>query len=186
VKGVSFTVDGVLGLSVSNQYAGVSGQNGNGGYGVYGQSGNAVGGTGSYGRGDGAGIGVYGYSTGSGAAVRAESAGTGPALEIQRGAIRVAGAGIGSPTAAFVHVATSANTTGRLTVIDNPLCNGDPNAILIITSNNSPGGARSATNDCSTFHVIYIDGHWQLFDCGQEIPLYQGQGPAWNVLVIKP
>jgi hypothetical protein len=49
------------------------------------------------------------------------------------GAIHVSGAGQNTHPAAFVQVATAANTSAYATDINNPLCNNNPNAILIVT-----------------------------------------------------
>jgi hypothetical protein len=82
----------------------------------------------------------------TGEALRAESGGTaivakapgGTALEIDGGAMRVRGAGVNTPTAVFVHQCTSDNTPATpggnfITIINHPMCNGNPNAILFIT-----------------------------------------------------
>jgi hypothetical protein len=83
----------------------------------------------------------------SGEAIRAESSGTalyaksepdGTALALDGGAIRVKGAGINTPTAVFIHRCTSGNVVASpggntITVIDHPMCNGNPNAILFVT-----------------------------------------------------
>lgn len=83
----------------------------------------------------------------TGEALRAESSGTaiyaksepdGTALALDGGAIRVKGAGINTPTAVFIHRCTSDNLVSSpggntITVIDHPMCNGNPNAILFVT-----------------------------------------------------
>ena len=40
----------------------------------------------------------------------------------------------------FVHVATAANIDAHTTLIDHPLTNGNPNAIVLVTPNYDPGG----------------------------------------------
>ena len=77
----------------------------------------------------------------SGVGVRAIGSGTdGTALGVSSGAIRVFGASFGTDTPVFVHQAVSGNTctadggANSYTVIDNPFANGDPSAILIVTS----------------------------------------------------
>jgi hypothetical protein len=82
----------------------------------------------------------------TGEAIRAESTGTaiyaksesgGNALVLDGGAIRVPGAGFNTPTTVFIHRCTSANLLpgagNFVTVIDHPLCNNNPNAILFVT-----------------------------------------------------
>ncbi len=83
----------------------------------------------------------------TGEAIRAESNGTaitaksdvdGTALAIDGGAIRVKGAGANTSTAVFVHQCTSGNVVSSpggntITVIDHPMCNNNPNAILFVT-----------------------------------------------------
>ncbi len=126
------------------------------------------------------GAGVYGVSrstTGTGVAAQGASTSS-AALTINTGGIRVAGAGVGTPTAAFIHVASAANSGANWTHVDNPLCNSDPNAILIVT-----------TRFSSSFynHVVgvwYDAGYakWQIFNQdNQAVPV----GSAFNVLVIK-
>lgn len=83
----------------------------------------------------------------TGEAIRAESTGTalyaksepgGNALVLDGGAIRVPGAGFNTGTAVFIHRCTSGNTpavpTGNfVTVIDHPMCNNNPSAMLFVT-----------------------------------------------------
>jgi hypothetical protein len=101
--------------------------------------------------------------------------------------LKAPGAGIGTSTPAFVHRATAANIEAgspHRTTITHPLCDGDPNAILIITHNYNPGmtGNVLDPNPTSVFYNFGF-GKWQIYhdnfaaittDC------------AWNVLVIKP
>jgi hypothetical protein len=67
------------------------------------------------------------------------------ALRISSGRLQVEGAGISSPTAAFVHKATNANSplSAGYTVIDHPFCNGNPAAILMVTMNGTYGTGLS-------------------------------------------
>ncbi len=44
------------------------------------------------------------------------------------------------PGAGFVHTATAANTSGNYTLIDHPLTNNDPNAIVLVTHNGTSLG----------------------------------------------
>jgi hypothetical protein len=116
----------------------------------------------------------------------------GTALAITNGAIRVTGAGIGTNTAAFIHVKTAANTCGGALGaqigIDNPMTNGDPNAILIITPRQVVGTSLdvyarveavyypAGTNPCP-----FLADRWSIF-------VFDGSpvGAQFSVLVIKP
>jgi len=153
-------------------------------------------GTGVYGTAvatNGTSFGVYGESASAdGVGVLAKGSGSsGTALRVSSGAIRVTGAGIGSATPAFIHVVTAANsdTNGFYTVIENPYCNNDPNAMLLVTPN---WGLLSDYTPSPPVSVIYDDGNsalhfganrWVLLvtDSAQFSP-----GNRYNVLVIKP
>ena len=96
-----------------------------------------------------------------------------------RGAIRVPGAGIGTSGAAFVHRVTVGDV---ISVINNPLTDGDPNAILIVTPNYNPGGGNGLNNP----HVIgvYYDGvHWNIYN---EDLVAIPKDASFNILVLKP
>jgi len=99
------------------------------------------------------------------------------------GTVRVAGAGVGSATPAFIHRAAAANILAHITVIDHPHCNGDPNAILIVTQNWNPGGGVGVYNN-NAIGVYYNGNRWAIFnqDAATPMPL----NAAFNVLVIKP
>jgi hypothetical protein len=98
------------------------------------------------------------------------------------GSVRVAGAGIGTGTPAFIHRATAGNITGNYTTINHPHCNGDPNAILIVTQNWNPGGGGGTYNNHS-IGVFYTGAAWAVFNQDlAAIPV----SAAFNVLVIKP
>jgi hypothetical protein len=167
--GVRGENDGTGGLGI-----GVYGSQNGSGWGVYGEtpSGLGVYGSSSSGTGvegeSGTGTGVYAYSGGS-------------ALTIGGGTIHVSGAGIGTSTAAFIHRATTANTGGDTTTIDNPQCNGDPNAILIVTQNWNPA---SGSGNYNTHHVgvWYTGSNWAIFN---EDGTAMAVNTAYNVLVIK-
>lgn len=49
----------------------------------------------------------------------------------------------GSGAYLYTHTATSANTAGDYTLLDNPVSNGDPNALVFVTANWNPGGVYS-------------------------------------------
>jgi hypothetical protein len=154
--GVGFKVrnNGALGTAVRGEVATT-------GWGVRGISG-------------GGGIGVQGEAGTGGAGVLAKSD-QGTALLVE-GSIGVRG----SRPAAFVHTTTSGNITANFSQIDNPLTNGDPNAILIVTLL-SVDGERLLT---TPFGVWYARGpnRWTIFRAdGEAMP----QGVSFNVLVIK-
>jgi len=161
---------------------------------IFGASGNAFG-TGIYGYAthpNGANYGVYGQSDSpSGVGVFARGSGTtGTALKISNGALRVAGVGTNSPTPLFLHVVKPSNLRTNAvfswTVIDNPYCNNDPNAILLVTPN---WGRFSDFNWGSNVSPVYDDGsagyatnRWILFpNDGGGASL----GTKYNVLVFK-
>ena len=101
--------------------------------------------------------------------------------------LRVPGAGIGTTTPAFVHRATAANIDplgAHRTTISNPLCDGDPNAILIVTHNYNPGqtGNILDTNVTSVFYNSTLN-KWQIY---HDNFVAMTANSAWNVLVIKP
>ena len=125
----------------------------------------------------------YGVVAGSfdpnGSAMLAQYVGTPPgtALELQNGALKVSGV---NPTA-FVHVATADTLDGvYVTVITNPLTDGDPNAILIVTHNYNPAGV-SGNYLTSPYSVYYNGTHWAIYldDFGAIL------NKSFNVLVIK-
>jgi hypothetical protein len=98
------------------------------------------------------------------------------------GTVRVAGAGIGTSTPAFIHRATAANTAFHVTTINHPHCDGDPNAILMVTQNWNPGGGAGIYNNHS-IGVYYTGTHWAIFN--QDL-VNMPVNAAFNVLVIKP
>jgi hypothetical protein len=103
------------------------------------------------------------------------------ALKISNGGISVAGAGIGTSTPAFIQVASVANIFPSYgTLINNPLCNGDPNAILIVTPNWVAGGGVYNNH---VVGVSYIPPQWVIFN---EDFAAMPTNAAFNVLVIKP
>lgn len=135
---------------------------------------------------------LHAKSTGDVAAVRAEGGGSGgTALEIASGAIRVPGAGANTHTPAFVHVATAGNSsfcdnTGcycRETVIDHPMTNGRPDAILFVTINGQAG-----EGDPMVDHVDYntSTGKWSIWTQFGVVGRWFCLGQKFNVLVINP
>jgi len=102
-------------------------------------------------------------------------------LEISGGPIRVLGAGLGTSTPVFIHRATT-NISGNVTTIDHPLCNGDPNAMLIVTPNWNPGGSGGVYNN-HPIGVYYFSSRWAIFN--QDLAAIPTNS-AFNVMVVKP
>ncbi len=133
--------------------------------------------------------GVVGQSSSPfGAGIWAQgSGGNGTALKVSSGAIQVAGAGIGTSTAVFVHQATAANieaASPHRTTITNPFTDGNPNAILIVTPNYNPGTIGGVLDP----HPIGVFYHstllkWQIFHQDFSNMVVNA---AFNVLAVKP
>ena len=132
-----------------------------------------------------AGVGVLGLaSDASGIGVAATGAvSSSIALQVYNGGIKVAGAGIGTNTAAFIHQSTISNTNLGATEIDNVLTNGDQNAMLLVTQVFNPAGA-APNNLVKSFGVAYnpASQRWAIFleDFSSMPP-----GINFNVMVIK-
>jgi hypothetical protein len=87
-----------------------------------------------------------------------------------------AGAGV------FVHTATAGNSAGDFTKIDNPLTNGNPNAIVFVTPNYNPGGACPCMHNNHPIGVYYNGSQWAIFNQDHAaIPV----DAAFNVLVYN-
>jgi hypothetical protein len=83
----------------------------------------------------------------------------------------------------FVHTATVANINGAVTVIDNPLTNGNPNALVFVTQNWNPGGGLTGTDDNHSIEVYYDGIQLAIFNQdGAAMPV----NAAFNVLVLVP
>ena len=188
----AYGVQGVVTYSSPGSYsAGVAGINnglyGNG-IGVYGTQ--AGGGWGVYGQVDGNGRGVYGKADGAtGIGVYAEGGSTsGTALMLSNGGIRVNNAGLGTSTPVFTHQATASNIAcgfSQCTVIDHPLTNGDPNAILILTQNFNYDTITSAVNNPHPVGVQYLStpSRWAIYNVDL---VAMTDGAVFNILVVKP
>jgi hypothetical protein len=86
-------------------------------------------------------------------------------------------------TGVFVHTATAGNSGGDWTSIDNPLTNGNPNAIVFVTPNWNPGGTIGGTYDNHNIGVYYGGGKWRIFNQDwAAVPV----NAAFNVLVLVP
>jgi len=101
--------------------------------------------------------------------------------------LRAPGAGLETGTPAFVHRATGANIDPsglHRTTITHPLCDGDPNAILLITHNYNPGNTGNILDTHPTsvyYNPILLK--WQIY---HDDFVALTTNSAWNVLVIKP
>jgi hypothetical protein len=186
-----------FGVSATADQQGGIGVIGRGDYGVVGQSPDGVGvmgfgTTGLFGfSNDPEGCGVEGHSASpSGIGVLAsapEPAIT--ALAIDTGNIRVPGAGEQTPTPVFVHVAAESNTRGNQSVIDHPMTNDDPKAILIVTRHDRLLFSQDEDSPLplphgESFSVAYSSraAKWLIVQrAGSNVPV----GAAFNVLVFK-
>ena len=82
-------------------------------------------------------------------------------------------------TSVFVHKATAANILSHSTIIDYPLTNGKPNAIMLVTPNDNPGGV-GGIDDNHPIGVFYDGSKWRIFNQdGAAMPV----GAAFNVFV---
>jgi len=70
--------------------------------------------------------------------------------------------------AVFVHTATVANSGLNYTVIDNPLANGNPNAIILVTPNYNPGSQCACVNANFPIGVGFVGdlglGRWAIIN----------------------
>jgi hypothetical protein len=183
--------------ATAGQQAGI-GVIGRGDYGVVGQSPDNVGvmgfgTTGIYGfSNDPQGRGVEGH-TASPSGIGVLASAPEPeitALAIDTGNIRVLGAGQNTPTPVFIHVATERNTRGAFTIIDHPMTNGDPNAILIVTRRMFPildsadRTAEAAGTNVESFSVAY-NSQAEKWMIGHQSGKPVAVTAAFNVLVFK-
>jgi hypothetical protein len=81
----------------------------------------------------------------------------------------------------FVHYAKLDNTEGNSTYLDNPLTNGEPNAVLRVTQNWNPGGGRGVYNDHPIGLLYDADiRKWAIYNRdGAPMP----DGAAFNIAV---
>lgn len=128
------------------------------------------------------GVGIGTNSPAAALEVAAGGTGTNMALRIDNGGIAVSGAGIGTHTAAFTQLSAATNVFGDYTVINNPLCNGDPNALLFVTHNWNPPNGTTTTYFNKNFGVFYTGTQWAIFT---EDLSAMPTNIAFNVLVIK-
>lgn len=86
-------------------------------------------------------------------------------------------------SAAFVHRAIPSNISGHITTIDNPLTNGQPNALVFVTQNFNPGAVGPSVYNPHPFGVYYYAGKWTIFN---EDIAAMPVNAQFNVLVIQP
>ena len=79
----------------------------------------------------------------------------------------------------FVHTATTDNISSNWTVIDNPLTNDNPTALLTVTQNWNPGGSGDVYNNHEV-GVWYDGSKWAIFNQDEEA---MPEGASFNVLV---
>ena len=87
----------------------------------------------------------------------------------------------GSLGVQFIHVATAANIDAHTTLIDNPLTNSNPGAIILVTPNWTPGGVSGTTHNhyVGVFYNINL-GQWGIYN---EDGLAMEVGDAFNVII---
>jgi hypothetical protein len=82
-------------------------------------------------------------------------------------------------SAFFTHKATTGNSSGNSTYLDQTLLNGVPNAVAFVTQNWNPGGVGGTYNS-HPVGVWYFSGQWLVFnEDGASMP----QNASFNVLV---
>ncbi len=106
------------------------------------------------------------------------------ALELRGGGtLRVAGAGVATATPVFTHRAAAGNSTGAESRIDHPHCNGQPNAILLVTHVFNPASTPVGTRDDRAVGVYYIGSRCAIYNLdGTAMPA----GASFNVMVVRP
>jgi hypothetical protein len=63
----------------------------------------------------------------------------------------------------YVHRATAANSVGNWTILNNPVTNNNPNAIVFVTPNWNPGGV-GGVYDNHAIGVWYTGTRWAIFN----------------------
>jgi hypothetical protein len=149
------------------------------------------------------GTGVLGEATGSNGVgvVARNDVVTGPALSIFKGALQVKDAGLDTTTPVFIHEVRATGDDANLctkgswpqyysTVVDHPLANGNPNAILFVTPNYGLASSLHAGPAHAPYGVYYDDRNQCGFGDRWVIYAYDAttlnDGQMFNVLVIVP
>jgi hypothetical protein len=133
-------------------------------------------------------------NSGSSAGVEAWGYGLNSIALSIHGGIQVADAGTGTATPVFIHVVSLANVCQGLytyqTAIDNPLINGNPNAILIVTPNY--GASNNGHAPAVGIPAVYYDatnqcgrgvGKWVIYNLDS---ITQVIDSRFNVLAVEP
>ena len=83
----------------------------------------------------------------------------------------------------FVHFANPDNTEGSRTYLDNPLTNGEQDAVLRVTQNRNPGGGSGVYNDHPIVVLFDADTRkWAIYNRGgAPMP----DGAAFNIAVSR-
>lgn len=161
------------------------------------------------------GSGVYGASTAGAGVIATNGSATRAALiaynqdtsafalSLQGGGIQVLTAGVDTTTPIFMHkvvVGGSGNNVcapygsiNYATIIDNPLTNGDPNAILIVTPNfrKSDNSQSSGSGPAKDIPAVFYSvsggcgniGKWVIYNLNA---VAMNDNTFYNVMVIKP
>jgi hypothetical protein len=82
----------------------------------------------------------------------------------------------------ILHRATSANIYGNWTIIDNPYLNGNPDALLFVTQNVTPGDGSEVWND-HPIGVWYTGTYWTIYN---EDMVPMPEGASFNVMLALP
>jgi hypothetical protein len=83
----------------------------------------------------------------------------------------------------FVQVVTAKNSRDNYTVIDHPLTNGNPQAIVMVTQNWNPGGGKGTYNNHPVGVWYTPSGYWSIFN-EDRAPLTPQV--SFNVQVLDP
>ena len=89
----------------------------------------------------------------------------------------------GSGAVVYTHIATTANSTGNWTELDNKATNSNPKAIVIVTPNRSPASGHQGVVDNHAIGVWYdaMAGRWAIFN--QDLAPIPN-GAAFNVYAV--
>ena len=93
-------------------------------------------------------------------------------------------AGIRVPSTLYTHIATSANTFGDFTLLDNTVTNNNPQAVIAVTANWNPNGGANPGFDDHRVGVWYDSeaAKWGIFNEDQTaMPM----GAAFNVYAFS-